>query len=488
MAQAPITITTVNSAQPGSVEYVVWDHGGKKPVKGFGLKVTKAGGKVYIYQYRLARPGLADQTPPRKYTIGKHGDWTPGKARKRAEALAMMVAQGIDPREAEADVVAAKDQAKREADETARLNGELSFEKVADRWLKHYENEKGRRPRTVDQARHIVKTRLEPALKGKPLPHITRADIQAIIDGMPLKHRASRLAVYSYASVLFRWAMERGEISDNPVRLMSKPPSPEARKRVLSEDELASVWTAALDLRTPYGPFFRTLILSGQRREEVAGMNWAELDRASATWTIPADRAKNGSDHLVALAPAVVKEFDALALAKQTKAKAKKPDAIIWPKTGPVLTSYGSVPMKSYSKAKAELDAAITMARADDGPLKPWRVHDLRRTCATGLQKMGTRLEVTEAVLNHVSGSKGGIVGVYQHYDWASEKRDALRAWAAAVAAIAAGYRPDQFKSAAGDVDPAAWQGFIAQCVANGGVAPEKDSKVVPIGAGKKSA
>ena len=489
MAKAPITKRTVDAAKPGATEYVVWDDGGKETVKGFGLKVTPAGGKVYIYQYRLARAGMADKTPPRKYTIGKHGNLTPDQARARAKELASMVELGIDPRQAELDAFTASDAAKLEADTKAKLESELVFEKVAERWLEHYEIEKGRRPRTVEQARHVIDNHLGPALNGKPLPHITRADLQPIIDAIPLKRKASRLAVYAYASVLFRWAMERGEISDNPVRLMAKPTAPDARKRVLDEDELAAVWNAAVSLRAPYGPFFRLLILTGQRREEVAAMNWAELDRSTATWTIAADRAKNGKAHMVHLAPALMAELDALSLAKQVKDEAEEPDAARWPKAGPVLTSYGKVAIKSYSKAKAELDQAITVARKDAGPLKPWRVHDLRRTCATGLQKLGTRLEVTEAVLNHVSGSKGGIVGVYQHYDWAPEKRDALRGWAAAVAAIGAGHRPEQFKNENGEADAAAWRGYIRACVDNGGKPVKREAdNVVPISTAKQSA
>jgi len=98
MAKAPITKRTVDAAKPAAAEYVVWDDGGKETVKGFGLKVTPAGSKVYLYQYRLARPGQADRTAPRKYTIGKHGSLTPDQARARAKELAAMVEQGIDPR------------------------------------------------------------------------------------------------------------------------------------------------------------------------------------------------------------------------------------------------------------------------------------------------------------------------------------------------------------------------------------------------------
>jgi integrase len=432
MARSAITKRTVDATKPATKDLFVWDN----EVSGFGLKVTPAGGKVYVYQYRIARPGEAERTPAKRYTIGKHGNLTPDQARKRAKELAALVEVGVDPRKQELAAFAADDEAERAALENARLEGELAFEKVAERWLEHYENEKGRRPRTIDQARRIVKTRLEPALKGKPLPHINRADLQAIIDSIPIKNRASRLAVYAYASILFRWAMERGEIADNPVRLMAKPSAPAARDRVLTENELATVWQAADTLGDPYSAFFKLLILTGQRREEVAGMGWGELDRATSIWTIPAKRAKNGRTQIVPLAPVVAAELDRLALAEQMKANAADLDCKRWPKFGPVHTTYGKTSIKSYSKAKAELDEAITKARKDACPLPAWRVHDLRRTLATGLQKLGTRFEVTEAVLNHISGSRSGVAGIYQQHDWKEEKRTALEAWARNVAAI----------------------------------------------------
>ncbi|MDE2303538.1 MAG: tyrosine-type recombinase/integrase [Sphingomonadales bacterium] len=426
MATGTISKRSVDATKPGTRDQFLWDD----EVPGFGLKVTPAGAKVYLFQYRIGGRGATT----RRYTIGKHGPLTPDQARTRAKALAHMAEEGTDPRQAEDDALAAKADAKREAEAKAKLEGELAFEKVAARWLEEYELH--HKPRTAEQARHVVNARLLPALKGKPLPHITRTDLQAIIDAIPLKHHASRLAVYAYASVLFGWAMARGEIGDNPVRLMAKPEAPKARKRVLADDELASVWKAADALRDPYGAFFKLLILTGQRREEVAALNWNELDRATATWTIPADRAKNSVASIVPLSDAALRELDRLALAKQQKDCINDQDATRWPKAGPVLTTYGATSIKSYSQAKGELDKAISEARGEQGPLAAWRVHDLRRTLATGLQRLGVRFEVTEAVLNHVSGSKAGVAGIYQRHDWKEEKRSALDAWAKHVAAI----------------------------------------------------
>ena len=113
-----------------------------------------------------------------------------------------LVRLGVIPADLELEANEARE-AKRKAEETARLESDLAFENVVARWLEHYENEKGRRPRTVEQARHVVNAHLLPALKGTPMPHIARANLQPILDAIPVKHRASRLAVYAYASVLF---------------------------------------------------------------------------------------------------------------------------------------------------------------------------------------------------------------------------------------------------------------------------------------------
>lgn len=429
MAQASITKRAVDAAKPADRDYFLWDDS----VAGFGLKVTPAGGKVYLFQYRIARPGHAERTAPKRYTIGKHGSLTPDQARKRAKELAALVEQGIDPRQRELSDLAAKDEAARLANEKARIESELAFERVAALWLDHYENEKGRRPSSVGMAKLVVNRHLMPKLRGKSMPHIARADLQRVIDGLPISQRGIRRAVFAYASVLFGWAAKRGDIAANPLKEMAKPEPPQARDRVLKDVELIAVWNATAKLPCPFGAFYRLLILTGQRRSEVAGLNWGELDRATATWTIPAERAKNGVAHIVPLSDAVIAELDLLAKAAHNDDSASPAEH--WPKAGLVLTTTGRTPISGMTRAKRLLDEAVAESRGGEG-LPDWRVHDLRRTMATGFQRLGIRFEVTEATLNHVSGAKGGIAGVYQRHDWKEEKRSALEAWARHIGAL----------------------------------------------------
>lgn len=432
-----INKTNVDREQPGERDRFLWDD----DLPGFGLKITPAGSKVYVFQYRCAAPGEAAKTTPRRYTIGKHGPLTPDQARKRAKELAALVTQGVDPRKQELDAKADAERQRAEKAEQERRQTDLEFGRIADLWLTDYEatpKPRGgkRSAASVRLAKTVVDCHLRPNLAGKPMPDIGRDDLEPIIDGIPAANQAMRRTVHVYASVLWGWAIRRRYVTENPLLAMEKPAAPVARDRALKDAELLAVWKAAANLPAPFDAFMRLLILTGQRRGEVAGMIWGELDRDSATWTIPKGRAKNDRAHIVPLAPAVLAELDRLAL----KALGGKwPDTgPTWPPSGHVLTTTGKTPISGLSKAKRALDAAIAKARKEEGSelLQPWRLHDLRRTMATGLQRLGVRFEVTEAALNHVSGSKGGIAGVYQVHDWQDEKRAALAAWAKHVVAL----------------------------------------------------
>ena len=173
---------------------------------------------------------------------------------------------------------------------------------------------------------------------------------------------------------------------------------------MLSNDELAAVWRAT-EGPGVFNAITRMLLLTGQRREEVGGMTWDEISPDGATWTLPASRAKNNVVHIVPLSM----QAQAI-IAAQPRSNASP---LVFPGRG------GDRPFNGHALAKAALDKASGVTN--------WTLHDLRRTCATGLQKLGVRLEVTEAVLNHVSGSRRGIVSIYQKHDYAPEKRRRAR-------------------------------------------------------------
>ena len=260
-----------------------------------------------------------------------------------------------------------------------------------------------------------------------PAESLDRAAIVRTLDAMA---RAGKLSIASrtaaYGRACYQWAIKRGTLSANPFAALPAIGAKPKRERVLTDDELAAIWRAASAMAPPFGPIIRLLILTGQRREEVTGMRWDELSDDLTTWTIAASRAKNGAVHHVPLAEPAREILRALPREGELVLPGDRPRA----------------PFSGWSKAKARLDARSGVT--------DWVLHDLRRTMATGLQRLGARLEVTEAVLNHIAGSRAGIVGIYQRYDWASEKRAALDAWAAHVMSIAEG------RSAAANVVPLA--------------------------------
>jgi integrase len=229
-----------------------------------------------------------------------------------------------------------------------------------------------------------------------------------------------------------KWAIGRGIIERSPCDGVT-PPSPEnKRERVLADIEIKRVWESAEALGQPFGPIVKLLLLTGARRDEVAGMRWSEVNLEARTWTIASERSKNDRTHVIPLSDTAMVILESL------------------PRIGRVdfvFSTTGHTAVSGFSRMKATIDGLISERLSEEAEARgdvpdamtDWILHDLRRTLATNLQKLGVRLEVTEAVLNHVSGSRAGVVGVYQRHDWATEKRQALDAWARRLETIISG-------------------------------------------------
>jgi integrase len=355
--------------------------------RGLGVRVTASGGKTYLAQYSF-------QGQKRRIPLGSCSAVSLAKARDAVRAIMGDVAKGIDP---------ATERKK------AKAHGALTLKALLSDWQALHLS--GKRPRYAAEAVRAVRNAFSRYL-DLPAADLDRATAVKTLDAMARKGSASMAArTAAYGKAAYGWAVKRGALSVNP--FLNLPVASDIRReRVLTDDELAAIWCAT-DGSGPFSGIVRMLALTGQRREEVAGMTWAELSGDFCTWTIPASRAKNGATHIVPLsAPAQ----DLLRGA---------------PSLGELVFSGLRGPFNGWSKAKAAMDAKSAVTN--------WRLHDLRRTAATGLQRLGVRLEVTEQVLNHVSGSRAGIVGVYQRHDFASEKRAALDAWGAHVLAVVEG-------------------------------------------------
>jgi len=270
---------------------------------------------------------------------------------------------------------------------------------------------------------------------SKSIDAITRHDVLNIIDaavdrGAPMA--ANR--TLALLKKLFGWCVSRGLITSSPTAGIQKPAAERSRDRVLADRELRAIWQACDRLTWPFGPFVRLVILTGQRRDEVASITRGELDLQNRLWAIPAERAKNGVAHGVLLSAPALAIIEAA--------------PIIAGDRGLIFTTNGRTAVSGFSKAKRRLDElALALLRKEasdrgDDPeivtLPDRRLHDIRRTVATGMARLGINLPVIEKVLNHVSGSFAGIVGVYQRHKFEDEKRKALEAWASFVSALVA--------------------------------------------------
>jgi integrase len=202
------------------------------------------------------------------------------------------------------------------------------------------------------------------------------------------------------------------KVSINPCTGVWHPGAPKARERVLSDAEIGKLWRAtdAIDVR--FGAALKLLLLLGARLNEVVGMRHSELSE-DGTWTIPSNRAKNHRAHRLVLPKLAL---DIIAAVPRIEGDL-------------VFTSTGRAPISGWSKMKKQLDAAM-------GDVPPWRIHDLRRTCASGMQRLGVRTEVIERALNHVSGSYSGVAGVYQRDALTPEVAAALLRWAQHVSGL----------------------------------------------------
>ena len=401
MPTARITKTVVDGLAAGGKDRFVWDD----ELRGFGLRVTGSGAKSYVLQYRMG----GREASSRRYTIGKHGSpWTPQTARKEAERLMILVRQGTDPVQAD--------------HERRRQAVDLAFDAYVEDFVDLYLK---KRWKQWSLGAGVLKREVVPVLLKKPLPLIKRADLTAVWDRTQDRPAIARLT-HATLRKLFRWAVSRGDIDRSPLEGIEAPPPVAARERVLSDDELAMIWAGCEELEHPFAGLIRLLLVTGQRRDEVASLDWSELQRGTCMWQLPSTRAKNGKPHLIPLSSLAISVLDGIAGKKE------------WPSRGFVFSTTGKTPVSGFSKAKRRLDAYICRALGEKAAAEPWRLHDLRRTLATGLQRLKVRFEVTEAVLNHVSGSRSGIAGVYQRHDWKKEKAAALAAWGAHLRRIGA--------------------------------------------------
>lgn len=383
-------IKALKAPESGQVEYP------DALVPGLRIRVGSSGAKTFILRKRIggrARNLTLDRYHERRFTLAD--------ARKKARALISDIEAGAQPQP--------RGKGRRAGEATYTVQALFDEYKRAKAHL-----------RSLPEVKRIFEKYVLPEIGGRLADSITRADVTRLIDGISARTMAR--AVGAQLSAFYSWAMPRlDRLESNPCRDAWKPPKPPSRDRVLTDEEIRAVWKASLDEPVPFGPGIRLLLLTLQRRDEVFSADVVEFDLEKAIWTIPGARAKNGVVHIVPLSSAAIAEIKPLV--------GERKEGKLFPARG-----HAEHAPSGFSRSWARIREAVEMGLRR--PAERFTMHDLRRTGATGLQRLGVRLEVTEAVLNHVSGSRGGIVGVYQRHHFTDEKRHALEAWAAELSVI----------------------------------------------------
>jgi len=398
-----LTKATVASLKlPTNKSESIWFDDG---LPGFGLRLRAGGKRTWIAQYRIG-------SKQRRMTIGTVETLDADEARKLAKGVFGKVHNGADPQLEKVEARAPK-------------APELTLAALIDRYLPVAERKlkPGTYSGVVLHLRKHWRLLHSVELKDLTRRHVA-AELARIADGSGLYGaNRSRAAL----SALFAWAIGEGLVETNPVVGTNKATEEVPRDRVLTPRELNAVWKEAGE--GDYAAIVRLLILTGQRREEVGGMLWSEIDAKAAVWTIGAARTKNGLAHDVPLS------VPALAVLSRPERGAGRD----------LVFGAGDGAFQGWSNAKAALDKRVaasltkderSLPKADRPQLKPWRLHDIRRTVATGMADLGVQPHVIEAVLNHISGYKAGVAGIYNRASYSAEKRAALDIWASHVAAL----------------------------------------------------
>lgn len=424
MAKA-LTVKALESVKAGPARREIPDGG----LPGLYFIVQPSGARSWAVRYRHGGK-------PKKLTIGPYPAFGLMDARQAGSAALRAASEGKDPAAAKkADKAAA----------VARVDDTVDLvETVFAEFMKRHVLAKNKSSSARESAR-IIEREIGGAWRGRRIREIGRRDVIALLDsivdrGAP--YQANR--VHALLRKAFNWFSARGIVDATPVANIASPAAEVSRDRVLSDDEIRAVWLGADTIGWPFGPLARLLLLTGQRREEVAGAEWSELDldAPEPIWTIPKERIKNKTAHTVPLSPAAVTIFKSLPKVTGTDGAARL-----------VFTTTGKTPVSGFSRGKISLDAAaLAVARSEAvgrgaDPSKvtipDWRFHDLRRTAASGMAGMGIPPHVVEKVLNHRSGTIRGVAAVYNRHDYAADRRRALEAWADEVAAIVDPNRAD---------------------------------------------
>ena len=376
---------------------IFWD----AQVPQFGIRVTDKSQRENVGSFVLVArfPGSSNPVPRR---IGDFPAMGLAQARQIAREWREDIAKGVDPKVKEAE--RRREEDRRRADTFGAV-----FEAFADDHLSTL--------RTGDAVRRAVNSHVIAQWGKRPIAEIRRADVNELIRTLRKDAPIGANRVLAYLKKFFGWCIEQDILEASPAASIKRQSKENRRDRVLTEPEIRAIWQACAELG-PFGRAFRFMLATGQRRTEAGEIVWSEIDRANRLWTLPRQRAKADRAHEIPLSDLAMGILDEC------------------PKLGDfVFTTLGTRPISGWSKAKAALDQLalerlkeIALERGDDAPttFADWRLHDLRRTAATQIAKLGVDRIVISKLLNH---AEGGVTGIYDRHARDAEKRAAIERW-----------------------------------------------------------
>lgn len=409
------------------------------------LRVGSINGKGEFWRTFVFVSRFGGAAHPTRHAFGRYPDFSLERARKKAQDWRALIDDGKDPRDVEKERQGIE---KQEADQKRDRQFGVVIEEYISRHLKGQ--------RRAEVAEYEIRKEIVPKWKNRPINEITRADVVSLVEAI-----VDRDAPYHAHNILghirtfFNWCIDRGKYGLEgspcdrlkPGRLIGEK---KPRQRVLSDDELRVFWRATGRLGYPYGPLFRLLAVTGQRKSEVAearwsefppelvrklrkeSVDWAKVGEASKIWTVPPERFKSDAEHMVPLSA------DALGVLATVP-------HFVGKTAGDYLfsTTNGRQPVNGFSKAKARLDRrmlltlkAMTRARGEDASkvkLPDFVLHDIRRTVRTRLSSLRVSERIAEMVIGH---ARRGLARVYDQHEFADEMREALDAWAGRLHSI----------------------------------------------------
>jgi integrase len=372
----------------GKSDCIVFDD----DIAGFGLRLREGGSRTWVYQYRIGKK-------QRRMVLGSAKSVPLSLARKNASDLEAKVRLGGDPAMNK---------------ETARLEVDNTFAVLADQFLEA--RKQSWRTRTYEEIkRHLIKD--AKSLRPFPITAVAQRNIANLLSDIAKeKGDVTANRVRSSLCAFFGWIIREGvRLPEGNVASYTNKREEGSRDRVLADGELGLIWNACLE--DDYGAILKLLMLTGQRANEIAQLHWNEVYDQQIV--LPAERTKNARSHVIPLSEAAK-------------------GILTWFRKGDRKFVFGrdDTGFSGWGKAKEKLDARVAEAKK---PLEHWTVHDLRRTVVTGMAELGVQPHIIEAVINHVSGHKGGVAGIYNRATYDKEKREALNLWAEHVTAMVEG-------------------------------------------------